>query len=190
VADITNRELDQLLQQVAQFDHAALQSIYYQIRRSIFAVAYTITRDFYLSEDVVQETIINIWEHAASYRPGSNSKAWIHAIARNQSLDMIKRNKNALSLDSMKDQGLTDHMMNIEVPDGQIDLLTGMNYLTREESIVFILKAVAGLSHLETSKLLNIPYRTVRYQYQRAIKKLRIKLALSYGMKIPKENGG
>ncbi len=60
------KDLDQLILSIGNGDQRALQALYYQCKRGIFAVAYSILHDYHFSEDVLQETILKIWEHASS----------------------------------------------------------------------------------------------------------------------------
>ena len=177
MADITSNsvpidiiiELDKLILAIANQDQQALQILYYQYRRSIFAVAYAITHDYQLSEDVLQDTIIRIWENASSYRQGSSSKAWVHAIARNQSLDIIRQRNHFISIENFENQPMPEQLITRNEPDDRILLVAGLNSLSHDQAIIFVLKVIVGLSHLETSKILDIPYRLVRFRYQQAL---------------------
>jgi RNA polymerase sigma-70 factor, ECF subfamily len=181
MADITlgsvpkdpNIGLDELILAIANQDQIALQTLYCQYRRSIFAVAYAVTHDHQLSEDVLQNTIIRIWENASSFRQDSSSKAWIHAIARNQSLDIIRQRKRSVSIEAFENQPTPEQLVTRISLDDRMLLVAGLNKLNHDQAIVFVLKAIVGLSHLESAKMLHIPYRLVRYRYHQAILGLR-----------------
>lgn len=171
------KDLDQLILLIGNGDQKALQTLYYQCKRGIFAVAYSILHDYQLAEDVLQETILRIWEHASSYQSGSRPKAWIHAIARNQSLDMIKRQNSTISIEDFEGTPLPDVLVTHVDYDEKLTLTSGLDCLDHDDALIIVLKVIVGLSHLETSKLLKIPYRTVRYRYQKAISRLKIFLS-------------
>ena len=181
MADITSTsvpidssiELDELIMAIANQDQKALQVLYCQYRRSIFAVAYAVTHDHQLSEDVLQDTIIRIWENASDYRQGSRAKAWIHAIARNQSLDIIRQRSHSVSIENFENKPMPEQLITRIEPADRMMLEAGLSKLDHDQSIIFVLKAIVGLSHLEISKMLDIPYRLVRYRYHRAISKLK-----------------
>jgi len=181
MADITSTgvpiddsvELDELIFAITNQDQKALQMLYSKYRRSIFAVAYAITHDHQLSEDVLQDTIIRVWENASNYRQGSSAKAWIHAIARNQSLDIIRQRNHSFSLEDLENQPIPEQLITRITPEDQMMLEVGLSSLDHDQSIIFVLKAIVGLSHLEISKMLDIPYRLVRYRYHQAISRLK-----------------
>lgn len=181
MADITSTsvpiddsvELDELIFAITNQDQKALQMLYSKYRRSIFAVAYAVTHDHQLSEDVLQDTIIRVWENASNYRQGSSAKAWIHAIARNQSLDIIRQRNHSFSLEDLENQPIPEQLITRITPEDQMMLEVGLSSLDHDQSIIFVLKAIVGLSHLEISKMLDIPYRLVRYRYHQAISRLK-----------------
>ena len=170
-------DLDTLLRDIAAGDEEALMRLYYSSRRGVFAVSYAITRDYQLSEDVLQETMIRIWSHAAGYRGDGYAKSWILAIARNLSIDTMKKRGRLVSVEDFEDQLLPEALTTRVDYDDRLALLAGIDCLDREEALAFTLKAVAGLSHLECARLMELPYHTVRYRYHTAIGKLKIYLS-------------
>jgi len=61
--------------------------------------------------------------------------------------------------------------------DEKLTLTSGLDCLSHDDALIIVLKVIVGLSHLEISKLLKIPYRTVRYRYQKAISRLKVFLS-------------
>lgn len=165
--------LDNLVCCTAEGDEESLMALYYLCRRGIFSVSYAVTRDYQLSEDVLQETMIRIWEHSADYKANGNAKSWIYAIARNLSLDLMKQRNRLVSMEDFEDLPLPEALTTQVNYDDRLTLLAGIDCLDSEEAMVFVLKTIAGLSHLESARLLKIPYRTARYRYRQAIAKLR-----------------
>jgi RNA polymerase sigma factor (sigma-70 family) len=88
--------LEQLIRQIHQGDQDALSLVYVDLGKSIYYLAFALTSDSYLSQDVLQETILRIWEHSGLYQPGTRPKAWIYTIARHVTLDMIRRQGQAI----------------------------------------------------------------------------------------------
>jgi len=182
------KDLDQLILMIGDGDKKALQTLYYQCKRGIFAVAYSVLHDYQLAEDVLQETILKIWEHASSYQNGSRPKAWVYAIARNQSLDMVKQQNITSSIEDFEDTSMPDVLVTRVDYDAKLVLTSGLDCLDPDDALIVVLKVIVGFSHLETSRLLNIPYRTVRYRYLKAISRLKIFLTESNEHHVWKES--
>lgn len=58
------------------------------------------------AEDVVQETLIGLWENAARWRPEARLGTWLHTICYNRSVDRLRRRRNFVAegeLDALAD---------------------------------------------------------------------------------------
>lgn len=87
---------------VAAGDASALSDIYDRHSSAVFGLAIHMTRDRGLAEDIVQETFVGLWRHAAEFDPDRASlRAWIMSIAHNGAIDIIRRRRGlTVSLDS------------------------------------------------------------------------------------------
>ncbi len=56
----------------------------------IFSICYNITKDYFQSEDLAQDTFLSAYRSMDSFK-GGNEKAWICKIATNKCLDYVKR---------------------------------------------------------------------------------------------------
>src|SRR5688500_7390530 len=72
----------------------ALELLYDRYRTIAYSVAYRITRDQSLAEDVVQEAFLGVWRNADRYRPERGSvKTWLLAMVHHRAIDAIRRRK-------------------------------------------------------------------------------------------------
>lgn len=59
---------------------------------SLFRLAYRLLGDRHEAEDVVQESLIRLWDNAAGWNPsGGGLPAWLRRIATNLCLDRLRR---------------------------------------------------------------------------------------------------
>lgn len=65
-------------------DKEAFRTLVEQYRRILFGTAYLMIRDRGLSEDAVQEALIQIWIHLPSFRFKSGIKTWMVRIVVNE----------------------------------------------------------------------------------------------------------
>lgn len=56
----------------------------------IFSICYKLTKDYFISEDLTQETFLSAFRHLDSF-DGGNEKAWICRIATNKCFDYQKQ---------------------------------------------------------------------------------------------------
>jgi RNA polymerase sigma-70 factor (ECF subfamily) len=162
-----------LLKEVARGDPDALEALYQNHRKGIMATAFAAVRDDRLAEDILQETMLYIWRHAADYRYDHNPKAWIYTIARHKAVDLLRRNKNWTSVETFENTVVPQPLTTTLDPDSEITLRIGISKLGTLEAQVFVLKAIAGFDHSEISKILGLSYRSTHYRYRCAIRDLK-----------------
>ena len=76
---------------MAAGSEAALETLYDRYASAIFAAAYRLTSDRGIAEEVVQETFLALWNRAETFDPAVGSlAAWLHAIARNRTIDRLR----------------------------------------------------------------------------------------------------
>lgn len=79
----------ELLSRVAQGDEEAFTGLYRQMSRSVYAFAMRRLADPVVSEDVVVETLCEVWRKAGSFQGRSLVTTWILGIARHKVLDIL-----------------------------------------------------------------------------------------------------
>src|SRR5271157_4511873 len=63
---------------------------------AVYKFAYYYVRDYMEAEDITQETFMRAWKHLKKFDQKKNFKTWLFAIAKNASLDFIKKKKPLL----------------------------------------------------------------------------------------------
>lgn len=102
---------EQLIQCVADGDTSCLATLFERHHKSVYQFCLQMTRHRAQSEDLVQDVFIKILRKAGSFRGEGLFKAWMFNIARNISLDHIRKSKRQGSEsldDDMLEQNLTD----------------------------------------------------------------------------------
>lgn len=80
-----------LLRGVAERDRNAFEAIYDRHAAVAYGLILRIVRERALADDLLQETFWQVWKRAAEYRGDGSVGAWIYRIARNRSLDEVRR---------------------------------------------------------------------------------------------------
>lgn len=73
-------------------DQKALELLYQKTAAYLNAVAYRIVGSSDLSNDVLQEAFVQIWDNAASYLPSqAKPLTWMSSIVRYRAIDIVRR---------------------------------------------------------------------------------------------------
>lgn len=147
-----------------------LAELYELMGRAIFTTAYVITGHREDAEDILQDTLVEIYQDARFYRPRTNPRAWVLTVTRHTALDAVrKRTRHATApLDTAEA---------LPVPPDAHDEFTALwdllAVLSPEERELVVLRLYHGLSHGEIAETLRISTAAAQKRYRRAIDKLR-----------------
>jgi RNA polymerase sigma-70 factor (ECF subfamily) len=141
------------------------------------------------AEDLTQEVFIRVYNSAARYSPRSRFKTWIYTIAKNISINELRRLKRApASLDEhfkVDDDKLRSQMadQNITNPDDkmiQTNMISiiraAVNDLPVNQRTAVILRRYDDFSYHEISKVMNLSVGAVKSLLNRARKNLKNKM--------------
>ena len=166
-----NIQLSALIRRTADGDLGALEEIFVEMRDGIYSFTLMRTENRSLAEDILQETILQLYDSAKNYRRFSNPRAWILTIARNLSVSALRKTSRETELsDEMEQNSETSIESHV---DGQIDAAAMISVLPPKEREIVVLHAISGLKHKEIAKLLGLPLGTVCWKYSESLKKLR-----------------
>lgn len=102
-----------LIARCALRDQQALKQLYEKLSPYLNQVAFNIIQSDDLSNDIVQETFVQIWNNASDYRPDkAKPTTWITSITRYRALDKLakeKRHNTSRSEDVELDTMHADH---------------------------------------------------------------------------------
>src|SRR5919108_3098677 len=84
-----------LLQLIAQQDAAALEMLYDRYAQTIYNLIKRIVQDSAIADELLQETFWQVWQACGQgqFRGEGVALAWLCRIARNKSLDQLRRQK-------------------------------------------------------------------------------------------------
>jgi len=175
-----NARLMELLARTALKDQPAFAELYRLTSPHLYAVALRILREAAAAEEVLQESFVNIWHHAASYVAAkSQPMTWLTSIVRNRCLDHLRRREvETVTMDDEED-GVT---IAAEDPTPLEMLLSGadaravrgcVEALEPGQKQAIALAFFQGLSHSELSRQLREPLGTVKSWVRRGLDRLR-----------------
>ncbi|HEY5000021.1 MAG TPA: sigma factor, partial [Usitatibacter sp.] len=107
--DSAQSRLAGLLARSALGDRAAFAELYRATSAKLFAVSLRIVRERPLAEEAVQDSFVNIWNHAGEYAQAKSAPTtWMTAIVRNRSLDILRRTREEPDVDDALATNLVD----------------------------------------------------------------------------------
>lgn len=103
------------MMRVQQGDLQAFEGLVDQYKRPIFNLVYRMLRDRDEAEDITQKVFIQVYRASDRYRPTAKFSTWIFTIARNLTLNEIRRRSRKPWTDSL------DETMDVEGPAQRLD---------------------------------------------------------------------
>jgi RNA polymerase sigma factor (sigma-70 family) len=148
-------------------------------QRRVFGLAFSMTSDASVSEEVAQEALIRVWRHAPVFDPRRGSVAsWVLTITRNLTIDAL-RMRRAVPTDP--DDFAASAMMSLEhnpedaVRRGDVrhTVRSALAALPAEQRRAVVLAAVYGRTALEISEEEGIPLGTAKTRIRTGLIRLR-----------------
>ncbi len=82
-----------LLEQIAKQDADALEAFYDRHAQTTYNLILRIVRTPAVADELLQESFWQVWQKAGDYNHSGAAAAWLYRIARNKSLDQLRRRK-------------------------------------------------------------------------------------------------
>lgn len=158
-------------------DARALCTLFDRHHRALYHFIFRYTREPGASEDLLQETFIRVMRNAVTYRPEAKFTTWLFTLARNLSIDFLRRKKREIAhANNQSDEdgvsAISPHHM-VEQSELQRVLMTALEQIPEEQREVFLLREIGDLSFVEIAELLGCPENTVKSRMRYATAKLR-----------------
>ncbi|AIG28073.1 RNA polymerase sigma factor [Brevibacillus sp. 7WMA2] len=83
----------EIVQQVLQGDVEAFRDIIQKYQHMIYIFIYKMVNNKADAEDLTQEVFIKAYEKLNTYRGESQLSTWLHTLARNRTIDFLRRRK-------------------------------------------------------------------------------------------------
>lgn len=137
---------------------------------AVYRVAVSIVRDPALAEDVVQDTMIRVWEALPTFRGDAPIRTWILRIAHNSAVSLLRKVKDEawdpVTLpDSVDSADVSRTVVARSDLTAMGEALKGLDELSRS---IVVLREVEGLSYEEIAETLDITLPTVKTRLLRA----------------------
>lgn len=155
----------ELLHAITEGDRTALATLYDRHGGVLLAHLRLVTGDHFLSEEVLQDTMLAVWTSASRFRGDSSVRSWMISIARRQARDRLRRHRFRLvGQDALADQAAADPgPEEIALDRAKVGAVAhAIRTLPVQHRETFDLVFGAGLPLAEAASVLGIPVGTVK----------------------------
>lgn len=159
------------VQKAQKSDTSAFESLYRMQVDRVYALCLRMTANVSEAEDCTQETFIQAWSKLDRFRGDSSFGTWLHRVAVNTVLGrMRKSNRERDRIRAVSEVAPMNESTGDSggLRDLEKDLEKALDELPSGARHVFVLHAVYGYSHEETSDMLGIASGTSKAQLHRA----------------------
>ncbi|MEN3791499.1 sigma-70 family RNA polymerase sigma factor [Fulvimarina sp. MAC3] len=132
------------------------------------AFAASLAGSFDRADDLVQETLVKAWDKQHTFQPGTNLKAWLFTILRNEFYtQMRKKGREVQDVDGIHAMQLAGH----PEQQGHLDLQDfrkALDMLPDDQREALILIGASGFSYEEAADICHCAVGTIKSRVSRA----------------------
>jgi len=160
-------------------DKAAFEQLVIRHQDLVFSLAYKLTGNREMANDVAQEAFIRAWKAIEKFRGDSTFSTWIYRITVNTAWTLRKKAKkhNTLNIDDTYEPIVIDEKKDPELVaiNSYLSsvLINALDKIPIEQRIIVELKNIEGRSHKEIADYLDISVTAAKVRLHRAHQKLR-----------------
>ena len=157
----------------------AFEQLVIRHQELVFSLAYKLTGNREMANDVAQEAFIRAWKAIEKFRGDSTFSTWIYRITVNTAWTLRKkaRKHNTLNIEDTHEPIVIDEKKDPELVAINSDLssvlINALDKIPIEQRIIVELKNIEGRSHKEIADYLDISVTAAKVRLHRAHQKLR-----------------
>lgn len=147
--------------------------------RRVYAVCFHMMGNREDAQDCAQETMLRAFRGFDAYRRDASFSTWITRIALNVCVDALRKRRQVVSLDELKDEKGWDMpdsapgaYARLEQKERMALLREAMQALPPDMRQMIVLRDMQGMSYDEIAQTLALPLGTVKSRVSRAREKL------------------
>ena len=178
-----------LVQQALAGDQEAFEALISRYQHSLFRHIYRYVGEYNEAHDVLQQVWLQLYLSLPKLYPNVHVKPWLFTVARNRSLDFLRRKRllcfseietgngedEVAFLDAIPDTSPTLEEL-IEQRDLKQTIQCAIQALPRTYRSVILLYYIEYMNYAEIGGVLKLPVSTVKARFQRAKPYLRADL--------------
>ena len=184
-----------MLVRLADGELDALEDLYDRYKTMAYSIAYRITNDTTLAEDVVQEAFLGAWRNAARYVEGRGSvKTWLLSIVHHRAIDAVRRRRPTVELPDREEAPpvalqLPDVWAEVSATLDADTVRGALQVLSDVQREAIELAYFSGLTQVEIAERTDTPLGTVKSRMRLGLLAMRRVLLEAEGLGDDREAG-
>lgn len=166
----------QIVYSLSKQDKLAIRLIFKYYGSALLNIIIRIVGDKQMSEEVLQQVLIKVWNNAKEYNPAkAGLYSWLVAISRNAALDK-RKTRDFKDSQTSKMAAEVVALENRPSQDDSLEKLMAqqlLEQLPNKYRLLIDMSFFEGYSHQEIAEKLEIPIGTVKTRIRTALKHLR-----------------
>ena len=168
---INVEELRELFIEIKYGNNIAFEKLYKNYKNLVYKIAYSILKNSYDSDDIVQIVFEKIYSIDKDKLPTRNESSWLYSVT----INYLNKKKNHIELEEIYEIEDNNNEINELINKDSYNRLIGK--LNENEKEIISLKILSNLSFKEIAKLLNKPTGTIKWIYYKSINTLKLLLS-------------
>lgn len=170
-------DIQQLIRKLRASDRDAFKSVFEQYQDSIFRFLYYKTRDAQLSEDLLQEAFLKLWNAREQLDEKQSLTNYLYTIAANLVVNHVRHMKVVAAHQEQANRSGASNVNNpqfiLEEQEWKASLEKAIDALPDQARIVFLMSRMEDLSYKEIAERLGLSVKTVESHMTKALGSLR-----------------
>lgn len=174
-----------LLLRIADGDQTAFAELYDLLSSRVFALILRVLTNRSLSEEVLQEVFLEVWQSAGRFAPNKGQgRSWILTIAHRRAVDRVRATQSSSDRDvrvGIRDIAAARDVVS-ETVESRLEgerVVTALAALPEAQQEALVLAYYGGYSQSEISALIGVPLGTVKTRMRDGMSRLRGELGVS-----------
>lgn len=160
-------------------DEPSVAVLYDRYGGIAYGLAYRLTNDGTLAEDVVQEAFVSVWKQCGRFDPDRGKvRSWLLTIVHHKAIDAVRR--RAGRSERALPEGPDEFIAASRRPDEQAEMTMdaaavreAVRLIPEEQRQTVTMAYFEGLTHVEIAEKMQVPLGTVKSRLRIGLEKMR-----------------
>jgi RNA polymerase sigma-70 factor, ECF subfamily len=160
---------EEMIERVLEGDVNCFGLLVEKHQKKVVGLLSNMTRDHHLSEDLGQDVFLEVYKHLAAFDSArSHFSTWLYRIARNKTLNAIKKKRPLPVAEIPESAGTRSAYDDVVADEFHVELDRVLDRLPVKQRLAFVWAEIEQLSYKEIAVIEGISLGTVKSRVNRA----------------------